>query len=237
MPRRDIRVALVDDKELFYVALQRKLKHIAGARSVFYANSRKALRQKLDTCSPLPDIVLMDIQLAVDENGFECTQWLREHYPQIRVVGYSDYPHAETIQRLINCGARAFIEKGLGAESLRMALFDVHESGYHFNQFIPDDVFLEAAQRLVLDDPAKITGTLQQIMMLCATDLTAAQIGEVVFLGERAVKNYIGHLCRYFGVKTTKAMVAQAFWQGLMPNRMPDQLRETIAKVKATIKE
>lgn len=230
-------MALVDDKELFYAALQRKLKHIAGARSMFHADSAQVLREKLATCRPLPDIILMDIQLAGGDNGFECTYWLRGHYPQIRVIGYSDYPHAETIQKLINCGARAFIEKGLGAESLRTALFDVYESGYHFNQFIADDAFLEAAQRLVLDDPSKITGTLQQIMMLCATDLTAAEIGEVVFLGERAVKNYIGHLCRYFGVKTTKAMVAQAFWHGLMPKRMPDDLREIIAKIKMTKNE
>lgn len=237
MPRRDIRVALVDDKELFYTALQHKLKHITGAKAVFHAASTQALQDRIASCSPPPDIVLMDIQLGLNDNGFECTCWLREAYPQIRVIGYSDYPHAETIQRLIGCGARAFIEKGLGAQSLKSALFDVYESGYHFNAFIPDDAFLDAAQRLVLDDPCKITGTLQQIMFLCATDLTTAQIGEAVYLSERTVKNYISHLCRFFGVTYAKAMVAQAFWHGLMPNSMPDELRETVNRLKTTKKE
>jgi len=239
MPRKIIRVGLVDDKPISLLSVEKKLKHIAGARLTLFASGKDELSEKLRaseiTGDPLPHIIMMDIQLAGGEEGYSCTYWLKDHYPKIHVIGYSDYGQPETVQRLLHAGACAFIEKGKGAKSLQAALFDVYESGRHFNDHV-DKAMLEATkddatERIDISHPQTAL-----LMQLLATDLNSYEIGDLMCMAESTVRKHVKRLHHYFGVTTTKAMVAQAFWHGLMPNGMPDRIRALVKQAKKTKK-
>lgn len=235
MPRKVIRVGLVDDKAISLLSVEKKIKHIAGARLTLFAQRMDELSDKLRTLQanngPLPHIILMDIQLAAGEEGYSCTYWLKDRYPEIHVIGYSDYGQPETVQRLLHAGACAFIEKGKGAKSLQAALFDVYETGRHLNDHVDEAMLAalgdDATERFDISHPQTAL-----LMQLLATDLNSYEIGDLMCMAESTVRKHVKRLHHYFGVTTTKAMVAQAFWHGLMPNGMPDRIRALVEKAQ-----
>lgn len=177
----------------------------------------------------------MDIQLSNgDHNGFTCTDWLRKHHPSIRVIGYSNYTSLKARQDLIDAGACAFIEKGSGPNALRDALVDVYQIRHHLNEFVSEDMLNKDAGKDKIDNPRQIRGKLQTILWLCTTDLNEAQIADLMILNEKTVRNHIAELRAYFKVKKTKAMVAQAFWQGIMPKELPTMLQEKVDAILLT---
>ena len=116
-------VVLVDD----HVNFRNELAHVIGGFGEFIVpwqadNGKHLIRQMAK--STLPDIVLLDINMP-EMDGFETAAWLRDHYPEVKVLAISTWDNEKTISRMLSLGARGFVLKDSEPGDIRMMLLDL----------------------------------------------------------------------------------------------------------------
>lgn len=118
MNLEEIRILIVDDVEdnrLVLKGICRKLEHVVLSEA---ANGQEAL----DMCDKLhPQIVLIDMMMPVMD-GFEATQKIKEKYPKTIVVIVTAVADSQSEEKMIRCGATAYITKPVDRELVRFKI-------------------------------------------------------------------------------------------------------------------
>ena len=115
-----IRLLVVDDRVMTLRGVRAVLKFSAHIEAIQQAaNGREALAIVEET---QPDVVLMDARMPV-MNGIEATSFIKNRWPQIKVIVYSMYPSYE--QQAMAVGADCFLLKGSSNRSLEDILKEV----------------------------------------------------------------------------------------------------------------
>ncbi len=78
-----IRIGLVDDHQLFCKSVSLMLQSF-GFEVVVDANHGKELQEKFLKLNPLPNIMLIDVEMPI-MNGFETASWIRQAHPFARL--------------------------------------------------------------------------------------------------------------------------------------------------------
>src|ERR1700712_2492010 len=97
-----IQIALVDDHRLFRSGIASLINHIKGYSVLFEAGNGEELTQKL---SPKykPNIILLDIHMPVMD-GTATALWLKETYPDIKIIVLSMLEDAEKVLTMLKLG-------------------------------------------------------------------------------------------------------------------------------------
>lgn len=120
---------LVDDHPLIHVALRALLAdfqppvHLAGAESA--AQARVLLQ------SHQPDILLLDLELGEQADGFALLDELRQTHPALPIVCISSSDQMADVIRAIDQGAMGFIPKLVAPEEFKQALLLVVSGGIY----------------------------------------------------------------------------------------------------------
>jgi two-component system nitrate/nitrite response regulator NarL len=114
-----VKVLLVDDHAVVRDGIRARLESNAGFEVVGEAvNGREAI-QKVEELNP--DVVLMDISMPV-MNGMDAAMYLREKFPDTKVIILTMHEHKEYIQGVIRCGAQGYIVKDVTAQEMISAI-------------------------------------------------------------------------------------------------------------------
>ncbi len=193
---RALRVLVVDDHEVTRMGLIALLERserfdvIAGAGSVSEAVEAARTYQ--------PDLVVMDVRLP-DGSGIEATRDIRAELPGTRVVILTSYADEEAIFGAIQAGASGFLLKGLRAGELLAALEAVGAGGSLLDPAVTRPV-LERIRALAdatgQSGMDQLNAQERRILDLVAEGRTNREIGGLVSLSERTVKNYVSSILR-----------------------------------------
>ncbi len=100
-------ILIVDDERLIRLMAETMLS-LAGYKVASVASGKDAL--VWIEGRPCPDLILLDLVMS-DMNGAEAFEKIREKYPKAKILISSGYNIDETAQRLLDSGARGFIQK------------------------------------------------------------------------------------------------------------------------------
>jgi PAS domain S-box-containing protein len=116
---RRLRVLLADDHKIVREGLMSLLDEECTIEVVGEAaNGREAV----DLAGRLePDVIIMDVSMPLI-NGDEATRQIKKHLPNTRVVALSVYEDAETMEKMREVGAEAYILKTASSEELLAAI-------------------------------------------------------------------------------------------------------------------
>lgn len=117
---------LVEDQRLFREGVQAILDKTDDIQVIGIAeNGEAAIREidKREVDKTRPDVVLMDIHMP-NMDGIRTTVYLKEHYPDIKVVILTSDADEDTVIRGISVGADGFLLKALYADSLIQVIRD-----------------------------------------------------------------------------------------------------------------
>ena len=99
------KIAIADDHNLFRKGLI-KLLDQDRYELLFDVNNGKMLVDRMQEMDPvLPDIVIMDIEMP-GMNGYETVAWLRDSYPDVKVLVVSMVDREEAIVRMLKMGVK-----------------------------------------------------------------------------------------------------------------------------------
>ena len=69
-------------------------------------------------------------------DGYVATEWLRDNYPQIKVLALSTMDAETAIIKMIKSGAKGYILKDSDVPELKLAFDEVLSIGYFYNEMI-----------------------------------------------------------------------------------------------------
>lgn len=206
MQHNTIHIAIVDDHTLFRQGLTLLLSEYPDIRLAFDAANGLEMKERLAS-APEPDVILMDINMPVMD-GFESTQWLKQHHPDIKILALSTFEDDKPIIKMLKNGAGGYLVKESRIADVVQAIRTIHEQGYFLNELISAKML-----RSIQDNPTP--GALQvqlsdnevTFLRLCCSELTYKEIAAEMKLSPHTIDNYRQELFDRLAIKSRTGLV------------------------------
>lgn len=204
-----VKIALVDDHVLLRNGLANLLKDL-GYSVVFEADNGKVLLEKFKTIDQ-PEIVLMDINMPTMD-GYDTTLWLKNNYPNIKVIALSMYDDENAILRMIRNGAKGYILKDSDPTELKSALNAVMNKGFYHSELVTGKLIhtinhLDTPSSSVTKDVLGLNEKEIEFLKLAATEMTYKEIAERMHLSPRTIDGYRDALFEKLNLKSRVGLV------------------------------
>ena len=203
-----IRLLLVDDHEIVR----------RGLRELLEANSDLSVTHQAGTLDSALALDLSDVDVAVldvrlpDGSGVDLCRSLREKYPHLNCLMLTSFADNEALNASVLAGAQGYVLKNVRGDDLvnsirRVALGEmlltneqIERARERLRRQITEDLRLES-----------LSAQERRILELLSEGLSNREIGEVMFLAEKTVKNYVSNLLAKLGFqrRTEAALFAQ----------------------------
>ncbi len=213
-----IRIAIVDDQQLFRQGLVALIHDVKEFEFVMDAETAKELLDKLKEADSLPDILLMDMKLP-DLNGAELNLILQKEFPAVKVIVVSMFDQERFIYRMIEAGACGYLAKNCDKQELITAITTTVKSGFYFNYSTMKAmrnaaVYKSQPLRNINHIPIELTEREEEVLKLICIENTNAEIAEKLFLSIRTVDGHRNNLLAKTGCKNTAGLVVFAIRYG-----------------------
>lgn len=195
-----MKVAIVDDHQLFRKSLAHLLNSFEDIEVVFQANNGREFLDKLNDFKI--DLVLLDIQMP-EMDGFQTCKVLRDKFPEIYVLIISQLTTKESIHRVMELGAHGFFTKNSDPEQLQDAILSVKENGYYFGQELGNvirEVMLwdnkkpEGSEDTLVIDEDILTAREIEIIKFVSNGSSGKEISEKLKINVRTVESHRRHI-------------------------------------------
>lgn len=154
-----------------------------------------------DPVNIMPDMIIVDIQLANEESGFVLVQELKSKCPQIKIVMYSMFDTWGFVLQAKDLGVQGYISKVASDEELVRCLNIVRDGGTYYEKK-SESIQKELESILpVLKKQEKI------VFELVLQGKSNKQICDQLFISLHTVENYISYLIKLAGCKNREQLI------------------------------
>lgn len=211
-------VVLVDDHILLRHGLANLIKNFGEYEVLFEANNGKDFIKKLKP-DVLPQAVLMDINMP-EMDGYETCLWLKDNYPDVRVLALSMYDNENAVIRMFKAGARGYILKDSDPAQLQEALNAVITKGFYYTEMVTGTLIHTITHLDEKENQVKNVIKLRDheitFLKLVCTELTYKEIADKMFKSPRTIDGYRDDLFEKLNVKTRVGLVMYAIKNGII---------------------
>lgn len=160
-----------------------------------------------------PDVALLDVKMDVD--GPTVMRRIQSAGSRTRVVFLSAYLDSALIYSALEAGAGGFLSKRADRSAICDALIAAASGEIVLSPEIQTALGREIRLKHWSERPV-LTPREHEVLVLAAEGLSAASIGERLFLSPSTVKTHLAHVYDKLNVSDRAAAVAEAFRQGLV---------------------
>ena len=205
METEPILIAIVDDHTLFRNGVAALMSEFDELKVVFEAANGEQMLQML-VKHPLPQVVLMDINMPVMD-GYAATKWIKEKYPQVKVLALSMFEDDKAVIRMIKCGASGYVLKESKPRELLEAIKTIFKKGVYINEMVSGKLLRSLSDKEEAPDFSK-----KEIEFLrsCCSELTYKEIADQMCVSPRTVDNYREALFVKLKLKSRSGLVLYA---------------------------
>ncbi|WP_044399539.1 response regulator transcription factor [Lacinutrix sp. Hel_I_90] len=202
------RVVIVEDHILLSQAISALVSSFEHFDVLYLCKNGKELVTKLKTPENIPDIVLMDVNMPI-MNGIETTQYLKEHYPNVKVIALSVEEEEDTIIKMLRAGAKGYLLKDVEKSILETALNEVISQGYYHTKDVSNILVNTLSEEYKSSKNVLKERELEFLKLLC-TELTYKEIADKMFLSPKTIDGYRDALFSKLEVKNRIGLVVYA---------------------------
>ena len=210
-------IAIVDDNTMFRKGLAALINLFPGHQVLFDAGGGAECMAKLNA-GAIPHIILMDIAMP-QPDGYVITAWVKNHYPDIRVLALSTMDSETAIIRMIKSGARGYVLKDADPEELKTAFDEVLALGYYYNEMVSrkiiQSVHLIAAEDASPTTLLRLSDREIQFLQLACSEKTYVGIAAEMHVSERTVDGYRDTLFKKLSISSRVGLVLYALRNGI----------------------
>lgn len=196
---RTVRVLLCDDHEVVREGLRTLIARQPGISVVAEAGTAN---EAIDAAARAkPDVVIMDIRLP-DGSGIEACRTIRERRPETAVLMLTSYADEEALFASILAGASGYLLKQSSGRSVVDAILAVAQGRSLLDPDVTGKVLERVRRGGEQEDPAfaSLTEQERRVVEQVAEGKTNREIGEILFLSEKTVKNYVSRILDKLGL-------------------------------------
>lgn len=206
-----IQVALADDHKIFRDGIRMALKSRDYIRIIWEAEDGKDMMHKLKLKKP--DIIIMDIRMP-ETDGVKALQLIRKEYEDVKIIILSMYDDKETITKMMEFGANAYLTKTADADEIYRAVITCMNEDFYFNDLVNSAVLLKLQSKKTVrkfyPTPIKFNEKELKILKLISEDKTTEEISEDIFLSPRTVETIRQNMKTKVGAKTIAGLLMYA---------------------------
>ena len=155
-----------------------------------------------------PNITLIDLRLP-RMGGVDVIQRIRMESPNARFIVLTTYDGDEDIYRALQAGARAYLLKGMTADTLVSTIRQVHAG----KSCIPPVIAQKLAERMGAEE---LTHREQDVLEQIVRGKSNKEIGVELDISEATVKTHVNSLLGKLGVSDRTQAATAAIQRGLV---------------------
>nr|WP_321454166.1 response regulator transcription factor [uncultured Carboxylicivirga sp.] len=165
------------------------------------------------------DVFFMDIIMPICD-GLYTTEYIKKHYPEIKVLGLSSIDRVEFVEKMIAAGADGYLLKECNLKDITEALIAVLSDSNYFSPKII--VALSESTKLRLQtkpEDSIIVGLshreLEVFKNLC-NGYSRREIAGMLYISEKTVDKHKENIFKKTGCKSLIQLVVTAIKQGVL---------------------
>ncbi len=208
-----ILIAIADDHAVVRDSISNMVSGQGKFKVIIKAGNGKELIAQLHKANPFPEICILDIQMP-EMNGYETMEYIRQHWPDLKVLALSMLEDEFAIIRMLKLGASGYLSKASDLEELQKALIYIHQKGYYSSEFIASNYF-----RSIKNDKAhtsNITERQMEFLKYCCTELSIKEIADKMSVSTSTALSYRNALCDKLGLSTRQGLAIYAIKSGIV---------------------
>lgn len=208
-----MRVALVDDHQLFRKGMASLLDKIEGVQLVFEASDGMEFLDRLDQAQI--DLVLLDLRMPVLD-GMNTLAELKKRKSEVKVVFLTMEADDETILHCMEEGANGFLTKDAHPKDVKNAIDSIRESGYYSNPKTTQVMMkgLENWKSGNRKPQISFTDREMSVLKLICLQKGTTDIADELCLSPRTIEGYRRTLLEKIGVNNGIGLVLYATERG-----------------------
>lgn len=210
-----IRVAIVDDQQLFTTGLSRIVDAQPDMEVIGQAHNGE---DAVNLCEKEnPDVVLMDISMPV-MNGVRATRIIKDLLPQTRILILTVHTDDTHVFQGIKAGAQGYLLKDCTPEDLTRAIRTVHAG----DTIMAPDIarkMLAAFKHVHSENNSfapRLTERELQIITALAQGRNNKQIASTLHISEKTVRNHTSNIYKKLHIFDRTQAVLYAIREGLI---------------------
>jgi DNA-binding NarL/FixJ family response regulator len=200
-----LQIVLVDDHRLFRSGIAALINKLPQYKILFEAGDGDELMRKL-TPKLKPDILLLDINMP-KKNGIVTAEWMRNTYPDVKVIVLSMYEDAEKVLQMVKLGVKGYLLKDAEPAEFENALKKVSDGEVYYPDFVTRHLvqnFNHQAEKI------KLNNREVEFLKLAGSELTYKEIADQMCISVRTVDGYRDQLFEKLQIKSRVGLVLYA---------------------------
>ncbi len=212
-----IKLALVDDHNLFRQGIKMLLQDMPDVELVIEASNGREFVDSLDKV--VPDVLLLDLDMP-EMDGIATAKVIRQRGLEIGIINLTMYDDAQMIAHLMELRANGDLLKDTSEEELNKAIHSVYETQCYFNDFVSKALLTGVRNKRKAEPKIgtqiELTRRESEVLQLICEELTTQEMADKLCLSPRTVEGHRQNLIEKFGVKNTAGLIIRAIKLGFV---------------------
>lgn len=208
------RLIIVDDHRIVRSGMRSLLEEEDDIEVVGEADDGESLLQLLEEVPT--DVVLMDVNLK-EMSGIRTTERLSEEHPGIRVLGLTMHEEGDTIERMLDAGAKGYIFKDVDEEELQEGIRAVAKGERFFSTAASRKLIehlQEKGKGLEKAGHPELTDQEMRVLDLIAREYTNCEIADELEISPKTVDGHRRRLFQKLNVRNSAGLIRVAMEEG-----------------------
>ena len=209
-----IKVAIIDDHPMVLKGIESMLED--NSEITIVASCDRIANLLEEFSSVIPDVLLLDINLP-DGSGLDLAKELHHSYPNLKIIGLSNFSEPGFIKSMLRNGAKGYLLKNTGKQELQEAIKTVYDGTLYLPRTVKDILLSDS-----IGTPPKntfipkLTRREKEVLELVAREHTNHEIAEKLFISTKTVESHRYNLLQKLGARNTAGLIKSAMEKGLI---------------------
>ena len=213
-----VRVLLVDDHAIVRRGVQAYVDTLPHLEVVGEAaDGRQALdllQERVTLGQPLPDVVLMDLQMP-RMDGVAATEAIGRAYPEVRVVVLTSFGEVERVHAALAAGAAGYVLKDADPAEVATAITAAAVGEVHLDAAVARQLARRMAAPQV--GLTSLTAREREILTLVAQGHSNREIAQRLVISERTARTHVSNVLSKLELSSRTQAALLAIREGLIP--------------------
>lgn len=201
-----INVAILDDSQIYIEGVKAILAKEDDIEVSVAFSSPVSLISYLESCSQLPDILLLDISIEEDDDGLVVASSVTKAYPSIGIIILSHYKRVDYIISALQSKVRGYIAKDTSPSELAKSIRLIYQGkGLYFGDTISFDTLIKAfgsAQNIKKAKPYSLTKIELSVLKYLSIGCSVKEIASILKTSPNTVESHKEHIRDKMGFDT-----------------------------------
>lgn len=202
-------IVIVDDHTLLSQAISGLVNSFTDFKVLYTCKNGQEFIDQQVFPDKRPDIVLMDVNMPIMD-GIETTSYLKDHFPEIKVLALSVEEEEHTILKMLRAGAKGYLLKDTEKTVLLQALQEVVDHGFYHTNTVSQLL----VRSLDKDNVLALKEREIEFIKHACTEMTYNEIADKMFLSPKTVQGYRDSVFSKLNLKNRTGLVIYAIKNG-----------------------